>query len=299
MRILITGGRGQLGLALQRALTEHEVFALDLDELDVTDAADIRRVFQRIDPELVIHAAAWTDTAGCEAEPDRAMMVNGEGTRLVAEACRRTDAPMLYVSTNEVFDGRRETPYRESDDPNPLNVYARSKLAGERHVQSLLERYYIVRTAWLYGPGRVSFPEKVLQAARQEGLLRLVTDEVASPTWTVDLAKAIARLIREPAWGVYHLTNSGHCSRLEWGLEVLRLAGLEDVPVEPFSQQEYGSPCRKPAFSVLANVKAAHLSIELRPWQKALQEHFQLAAKQLGIRKAPAPLAKAHEERTG
>ena len=299
MRILITGGRGQLGLALQRALTEHEVFALDIDELDVTDTADIRRVFQWIDPELVIHAAAWTDTTGCEAEPDQAMLVNGDGTRRVAEACRRTDAPMLYVSTNEVFDGHRETPYKEGDDPNPLNAYARSKLAGERHVQLLLKRYYIVRTAWLYGPGRVSFPEKVLQAARQEGRLRLVSDEVASPTWTVDLAKAIARLIRELAWGMYHLTNSGHCSRLEWGLEVLRLAGLAHILVEATTQREFGAPYHKPAFSILANIKATHLGIELRPWREALQEHFRLATKQLGILKAPAPLAKAHEERTG
>jgi len=290
MRILITGGRGQLGLALQRALTEHQVFALDLDELDVTDAANVRRVYYKTQPELVIHAAAWTDTAGCEAQSDRAMMVNGEGSRLVAAACRHTGAVMLYISTNEVFDGRKETPYREGDEPNPLNTYARSKLAGERHVQRLLDRYYIVRTAWLYGPGRVSFPEKIVQAARSQGRLRLVTDEVASPTRTIDLAKAIARLIREPAWGVYHLTNSGYCSRLEWGLEVLRLAGLEDVPVEPTTQQEFGVPYRKPAFSALANNTAARLGIELRPWQQALQEHFQgsRSTQRIGAGRTPA-----------
>ncbi len=279
MRLLITGGRGQLGRALREALYGHDVFALGRAELNVTDVVDIRRVVERIAPDVLVHAAAWTDTAGCEANPERAMMVNGEGSRLLAEACRRTGAAMLYISTNEVFDGLRETPYREGDDPNPLNGYARSKLAGERHVQSLLERYYIVRTAWLYGPGRVSFPEKIVQAARRQGRLQLVTDEVASPTCTVDLAKAIARLIEQPAWGVYHLTNSGHCSRLEWGLEILRLASLRDIPVEPTTQQEYGAPYRKPAFSALANVRAARLGIEMASWQQALREHLSRSAR--------------------
>ncbi len=282
MRLLITGGRGQLGRALREALYSHDVFALGRAELNVTDVVDIRRVVETIAPDVLVHAAAWTDTAGCEANPERAMMVNGEGSRLLAEACRRTGAAMLYISTNEVFDGLRETPYREGDDPNPLNGYARSKLAGERHVQSLLERYYIVRTAWLYGPGRVSFPEKIVQAARRQGRLQLVTDEVASPTWTVDLAKAIARLIEQPAWGVYHLTNSGHCSRLEWGLEILRLAGLRDIPVKPTTQKEYGAPYRKPAFSALANVRAARLGIELPSWQQALREHLSRSARHPG-----------------
>jgi dTDP-4-dehydrorhamnose reductase len=259
-------------------VTGHQLFALGRAELDITDLQDVRRAFDRIRPEIVIHAAAWTDTAGCEANPDRAMMVNGEGSRLLAEACRRAGAALLYISTNEVFDGRRESPYREGDDPNPLNAYARSKLAGERHVQSLLERHWIVRTAWLYGPGRVSFPEKIIQAARRQGRLQLVSDEIASPTWTVDLAKAIARLIEQEAWGVYHLTNSGHCSRLEWGLEILRLAGLADIPVESTTQQDFGAPYRKPAFSALANRRAARLGIALPPWQEALQKHLSPSA---------------------
>lgn len=282
MRVLITGGHGQLARALREAVTGHQLFALGRTELDVTDVVDIRRVVDKIAPDVVIHAAAWTDTAGCESNPERAMMVNGEGSRLVAEACRRTDAALLYISTNEVFDGLRESPYREGDDPNPLNAYARSKLAGERHVRSILERHWIVRTAWLYGLGRVSFPEKIVKAARRQGRLRLVTDEVASPTWTIDLAKAIARLIEHPAWGVYHLTNSGHCSRLEWGLEILRLAGLENVPVEPTTQEEFGAPYRKPAFSALANRRAARLGIALPPWQKALQKHLAPSTRQQG-----------------
>ncbi len=132
-----------------------------------------------------------------------------------------------------------------------------------------------MRTSWLYGSGRVSFPEKIVQAAREQGRLRLVTDEVASPTWTVDLAGAVVRLIQKPAWGVYHLSNGGYCSRLEWAAEILRLSGLEGIPVEATTQREFGVPYRKAAFSALANVRGAHLGIELRLWQEALAEHLQ------------------------
>src|SRR3990172_11505335 len=172
MRILITGGRGQLGRSLEDALAQHQVSALGHEELDITDAEAVAHALDKLRPEAVLHAAAWTDTAGCEADPERATRVNAGGTRTVAEACRDASAVMLYVSTNEVFDGRKREPYTEKDEPNPLNSYARSKLAGERHVQSLLERHHIVRTAWLYGAGRVSFPEKILQAAETSDVLK-------------------------------------------------------------------------------------------------------------------------------
>ncbi|MBI1886282.1 MAG: dTDP-4-dehydrorhamnose reductase [Chloroflexi bacterium] len=282
MRILVTGGRGQLGRALQNALADHETFALGHEELDVTDPVAVRTVFEDVEPDLVVHAAAWTDTGGCEADPQRALAVNAEGARWVAEACRSAGAAMLYVSTNEVFDGEKREPYAEDDRPGPLNAYARSKLEGERAVQAVLDRCYVVRTAWLYGAGRASFPEKIVQAARESGTLKLVTDEIASPTWTNDLARAIARLIREPAPGVYHLTNAGYCSRLDWAKRILELAGMADVPVEPTTQAEFGAPFRKPVFSALANRSAARLGIELRPWEEALADYFAGAAAGLG-----------------
>ena len=149
MRVLITGGQGQLGRAVQAALTGHEVSAPGHAELDVTDAGEVQESLSGFGPEVVIHVAAWTDTAGCEADPARALQVNGEGTRIAAEACARAGAAMLYVSTNEVFGGEKAEPYHEEDEPNPINAYGRSKLEGERYVQSLLERYYVVRTSWL------------------------------------------------------------------------------------------------------------------------------------------------------
>src|SRR3990172_5609216 len=263
MRILITGGRGQLGRSLEDALAQHQVSVLGHDELDITDAEAVARALDKLRPELVIHAAAWTDTAGCEADPERALLVNGEGSGVVAEGCHRAGAAMAYISSNEVFDGTAREPYREDDAPNPGNAYGGSKLDGERLVRSALERHYIVRTAWLYGAGRVSFPEKVLQMAAKAGRLKGVADEIASPTWTADLAG-----------GTSHLTNSGYCSRLEWIEEVLRIRGLAGVGVERSTQEEFGAPYRKPVFSALSLEKARRLGIEMPPWRDALERYL-------------------------
>lgn len=274
MRVLITGGQGQLGRALQAALAGEDVAAPGHAELDVTDRDRVQTALLDFRPDAVIHAAAWTDTAGCERDPARASVVNGEASGIVAEASRHTGAAMVYVSTNEVFDGEKTAPYLEDDAPNPINVYGRSKLQGEQHVREATDQFCIVRTSWLYGPGRDSFPEKILAAARAQKALRLVTDEVASPTWTVDLAEAIVGIVRARAEGVFHLTNEGSCSRKQWAEEVLRLAGLDDVPIEPATQSEYDAPFRKPPYSALANVRAAALGIKLRPWRLALADHM-------------------------
>jgi dTDP-4-dehydrorhamnose reductase len=272
MRILITGGRGQLGQELRAAFAAHTVSAPGHAELDVTDAGSVGRAVDAFRPELVIHAAAYTDTRGCEADPALAMRVNGDGTRHVALACRQAGAALLYISTNEVFDGAKGEPYLETDEPRPVNAYGRSKLAGEEHVWSLLQKSYVVRTAWLYGGGR-DFLARVLQAATGE--LPMVTDEVASPTWARDLAQAIARLVEQDAPpGVYHLTNGGGCSRFQWAERVLALAGRQDVVLRPVTQAEYGAPYRKPAFSELANTAAAALGVVLRPWLEALAAYL-------------------------
>jgi len=280
----VTGGQGQLGRALQQALAGHEVVSLGHQELEITDEAQVRRTIEEIYPALVIHAAAWTDTLGCEADPDRALRINGKGAGLVAEACAREDAVMLYVSSNEVFDGTRREPYREEDTPNPVNNYGRSKLEGERRVQSALSHHYIVRTAWLYGGGN-DFPAKIMRAAAKEGALKVVTDEVASPTWATHLAQAIAKLILRPIWGIYHLTNDGFCSRMEWARKILELAGLRAVGLEATTQEKFGAAYRKPAFSALGNSNAAKLGIELPAWEKALEEY-------LAGSKATSPISK-------
>jgi dTDP-4-dehydrorhamnose reductase len=283
MCILITGGQGQLGRALQTALEGEDVWAPGHTELDVNDRRQLQAAMERWRPDTLIHAAAWTDTAGCERDPARAMRDNGEAPGLVAEACRENGATMVYISSNEVFDGDTRVPYVEDDAPNPINVYGCSKLEGELRVRAALEPYTIVRTSWLYGPGRISFPEKILTAAKERGFLKLVTDEAASPTWTVDLAAGIVKLVRKQALGIFHLTNEGYCSRKEWAEEVLRLAG-ENVLVESTTQSEFGAPFGKPAFSALANVNANVLGVTLRPWQEALADHLQLTSLTQGTR---------------
>jgi dTDP-4-dehydrorhamnose reductase len=277
MRVLITGGHGQLGHALHGALTEDDVSAPGHSDLDVTDRTAVKRLVEEFRPDVVIHSAAWTDTAGCETDPERAIAVNAIGAGHVAEACATVGATIVYVSTNEVFDGEALEAYDENSTSRPLNSYGLSKLAGERAVAMALERHAIVRTSWLYGPGRSSFPEKVLASAGEDGKLRMVTDEVASPTCTLDLAAAIARLITTEPRGVFHLVNAGGCSRLEWAEAILETAGMAAIQVEAVTQADFGAPYRKPAFSVLANSRAAALGIEMRPWRVALDDYFRLS----------------------
>ena len=281
MRIFVTGNRGQLGRELTpcltaggRALSAHVVEGGDLPELDITDADTTRRTIEAARPDIVIHAAALTDTRLCEDDPDLARRVNGLGTRNVALACRDAGAALLYVSTNEVFDGLKRESYVESDAPNPVNAYGRSKLEGEEEARALVERLYIVRTAWLYGGGSRDFPAKMLAAASRQAELTVVTDEVATPTLARDLSDAIARLVEIGVYGVYHLTNSGECSRFEWAREVLRLAGRSDVVMKQTTLAEYNAYPPKPPYTALHNEAGARLGITLRPWQDALAEHF-------------------------
>jgi len=273
MRIFITGNRGQLGSELMRALASHDVAGGDLPEFDIRDADLTHRLIVEHHSDIVIHTAALTDTRLCETDPDLAHAVNVEGTRNIALACREAGAALVYVSTNEVFDGTKGTPYVESDEPHAINVYGRSKLEGEQAALSTLHRCYIVRTAWLYGAGR-DFPAKILAAAEQHTELMLVTDEVATPTLAADLASAIAQLIQHSEYGIYHFTNAGECSRYDWAREVLRLAGRDDVVLKPTTLAEFKPFPSKPPYTALANTAGDCLGITLRPWQEALAAHF-------------------------
>jgi len=274
MRIFVTGNRGQLGRELMRAFPEHAVDGGDLPELDVTDADSTRRTIEAARPDVVVHAAALTDTRLCEDDPELAHRVNGLGTRNVAIACRDAGAALVYVTTNEVFDGLKGEPYVESDEPNPINAYGRSKLEGEEKARALVERLYVVRTAWLYGGGSRDFPSKILAAASQQPELTVVTDEVATPTLARDLAEAIAQIVERQVYGVYHFTNSGECSRFEWAREILRLAGRTDVVIKPSTLAAYDPYPPKPPYTMLRNEAGTRLGVTLRAWQDALIEHL-------------------------
>ncbi len=278
LRITITGSEGQLGRALQSVLGENELSPLDLPGCDITDPACIRQAIADFGPDVVIHCAAYTNVDGCQLDPDLAYRVNTLGTHNVALAARAVGAAMVHISTNEVFDGRKGEPYLEFDPPNPISVYARSKAAAEFYVRSLLDRFYIVRTAWLYARGGNNFVTKIIRAADQRGRLAVVADEVSSPTYAPDLAGAIARLIRTEHYGIYHFTNEGLCSRYEWAAKILELSGRGHVPIEPITTADYPRPAPPPLYSPIRNFCAATmLGIRLRPWEEALQAYFDQA----------------------
>jgi dTDP-4-dehydrorhamnose reductase len=273
MRIVITGSAGQLGRALQAVLHADELLLLDLPEHDLTDCAATQHAIAEFQPHCVIHAAAFTNVDRCEIEPELAYRVNALTAQNVALACRDCKAAMLYVSTDYVFDGTKGEPYWEWDHPNPQSVYARSKLAGEYVTQSILHRFYVARTAWLYGHGAKNFVTSVLKLASERDQLQYVTDEVGSPTYAPDLAKALCKLIQRPIYGIYHLTNAGVCSRYEWAKAILELAGRPDYPILP--TQGYQRAAKVPARCELRNLAAAtQYGITMRPWREALADYF-------------------------
>jgi dTDP-4-dehydrorhamnose reductase len=266
-RILVTGAKGMLGRALREQCPSGcEVLAVDVEEMDVTSAQEVRRCFAEFGPEVVIHCAAMTDVDGCEADPDAAHRVNVAGTRNVVEACGA--ARLIHVSTDFVFDGRRETPYAEEDAPAPISVYGRTKLAAEGCVRERGGNHAVVRTAWTFAPWGRNFVRSILKAAREKGRLRVVTDQVGSPTYAPDLAAALWQLIATDQRGVFHLTNSGIVSRYDFAREIVAAAGMGNVPVEPIESEELNQPAPRPAFSALANTKLP----ALRHYREALAD---------------------------
>jgi len=273
MRILITGANGQLGIALQRALGDHDLTLIDLPEVDITDREALAAVFAAAGPELVVHCAAYTDVDGCARNPELAYRVNATGTQNVALACQSAGAALVHISTNEVFAGDEPGGYEEWMPLAPRNPYGRSKAAAEAHVRALLGRAYIVRTAWLYAPDGRNFIHAILRRARETGTVRVVTDEVGNPTYAPDLAAAIAQLIATRQYGTYHFVNSGACSRWAFANEILRQAGVAATNV-PILSSAYPRASTPPPFAALHNRAGAALGITLRPWPEALADYL-------------------------
>lgn len=270
MRVLVTGGHGQLGRALLRtAPAGMEVVALGSSDCDVTDPATVRAIVARIEPELIVHCAAWTDVDGCERHPERAWRVNALGAQHVATACAEAGAVLVYISTNYVFDGERDEPYHEFDRPNPLSVYGASKLAGEEVVRALCPRHAIVRTAMLYDAHSRNFVTTVLRLAREQPRLRMVADQYGNPTFVDDLARALWQLVVQPAYGTFHLINQGAASWYEWAVAVLELLDLA-VPVDPIPASEFRRAARPPRNGVLTSLAAPALGIIMPDWRDAL-----------------------------
>ncbi len=274
MRTLIFGARGQLGRDLTQVFDAHgEVRAVDLPETDITDATALKRLCDAFGPELLVNAAAYTDVRGAEQDLKNAFLVNEAGARNVSEVGEYFGAAVIYFSTDYVFDGKKRTPYVPDDATGPLGVYGQSKLAGEQRTLEANGRHFIVRTAWLYGPGGENFPEKILRAARERDQLQVVDDETGSPTHTWDLAEAALALAQTTAYGVYHAVNAGHCTRFELARQVLCSAGI-DTPVVPGKTDPVTAGVARPAYSVLdTQALTEACGYTPRSWQDAL-EHY-------------------------
>jgi dTDP-4-dehydrorhamnose reductase len=283
MKIVLTGARGMLASDLIPCLTKyrHEVIALTKEELDVTDEASVSSVLSAHRPNIVIHPAAYTKVDLAESESDQAFRINGEGTENVARACKQHEVPMLFVSTDYVFDGEKESPYQTNDPTNPLSVYGKSKLAGEQAVMRHLNRFYIVRTSWLYGRNGRNFVETMLNKADQGSPLRVVADQWGCPTSTVSLSEIICDLILTEAWGIHHGTDEGVTTWYEFARAIVQ----GRVSVDAIETKDFPTPAKRPKYSVLDKSSLPESTRrKLVTWQKALENY--LASKQ--------PLAATH-----
>jgi dTDP-4-dehydrorhamnose reductase len=291
--VAVTGANGRLGRALSAALTEagYDARRWQRPQFDLDKPRSVAGVVMQHQPTLVYHCAAWTDVDGCAREPALAMLRNSEATEALALACASAGAGLVYLSTNEVFDGDRRDGhgYREQDEPSPGNAYGRSKLAGELAVEHAFSsrvarehRFWIVRASWLFGPPGNDFPTKIVAAARAlapAGVLRVVEDEHGRPTLAADLAMALLRLPQIARPGIYHLANGGVVSRFEWARRTVEQC-VPGTSLSAIAQADYQRPSRPPRWGVLDTGLAESLGISLRPWPEAFADYLpELCAK--------------------
>jgi dTDP-4-dehydrorhamnose reductase len=275
LRVVVTGASGLLGQSLSKILKEnHEVIAVDIDDYDLSAVSSISEI-TKTRPEWVCHLAAFTDVDRCETDPERAYQSNVIGTRNVAVACREARCPMLYVSTDYVFDGESRKPYGVDARPNPLSMYGRTKLIGEWFVERHVHERLIVRSSWLFGDGGRNFVETILTLSEKKNVLDVVDDQVGSPTYSEDLASALKKLIEKKAFGTHHVTNSGDCTWYDLAVAILRLAGRSECEVKRTSSSALGRPARRPGYSVLDNNSYHQVTGDtLRGWEEALAEYL-------------------------
>lgn len=276
MRILVTGVKGQLGYDVMNELAkrEHTGIGVDVEEMDITDAAKVEQVIKESEVEAVIHCAAYTAVDAAEDNAELCHKINAEGTENIAKVCKELDLKMIYISTDYVFNGEGTRPWEPDDEREPLNVYGQAKYEGELAVEKYLEKYYIVRIAWVFGVNGKNFIKTMLNLSETHDELSVVNDQIGSPTYTYDLAKLLVDMVETDKYGRYHATNEGLCTWYEFATEIFRQAGKE-ITVHPVTSEQFPSKARRPHNSRMSKDKLEANGFDRLPtWQDALHRYL-------------------------
>ena len=279
MRVAIIGANGQLGMDLMKAFGDLDTVPLNHGDIEISDMDSVSRVLSLMKPAVIVNTAAYHKVDDCEKNPERSFQVNAIGALNLARVAQDLKSELVHISTDYVFDGKKAQPYVETDLPRPLNVYAASKVAGEHFIAAYSERHYVVRSSGLYGHNKCrakgrNFIDTMLALARDGKEIRVVQDEVLTPTYTYHLALQVRELVKTGSYGLYHATNNGECSWYEFAGEIFKNAGLKPN-VQPVSAKQFPSPIKRPSYSVLDNAALRPLGIEKMPhWKESLEHYF-------------------------
>ena len=276
MRVLVTGVKGQLGYDVVKECEKRNIEAVgvDIEEMDITDKDSVNRVIKEAKVDAVIHCAAYTAVDAAEDNVEICRRVNAEGTENIAKICKELDLKMIYISTDYVFDGKGTRPWEPDDERAPLNVYGQTKYEGELAVQNNLEKYFIVRIAWVFGVNGKNFIKTMLRLAQDHDSLTVVNDQFGSPTYTYDLARLLVDMVLTDKYGIYHATNEGICTWYEFACEIFKQAGI-DIKVTPVSASEYKAKATRPENSRMSKEKLSENGFERLPsWQDALSRYL-------------------------
>lgn len=276
MKVLVTGVKGQLGYDVVNELKKrnHEAIGVDISEMDITDSNSVERVITKVKPDAVIHCAAYTAVDAAEENKELCMKVNAGGTENIAKVCKEIDAKMIYISTDYVFDGEGERPWKPEDGRAPLNVYGQSKYEGELAVEKYLEKYFIVRIAWVFGVNGNNFIKTMLKLGEAKDEISVVNDQIGSPTYTYDLARLLVDMVESDKYGKYHATNEGLCTWYEFACEIFKQAGVE-VKVEPVTSDMFPSKAKRPHNSRMEKSKLDENGfVRLPDWKDALSRYL-------------------------
>ena len=278
MRVLVTGVKGQLGYDVVKELEKrgHQPIGVDREEMDLMNNEVIRTYIMNLRPEAIIHCAAYTAVDKAEEEVEICYQINAEAVKVIAECAKELDVKLIYISTDYVFDGTKEGEYVETDLPNPINVYGASKLKGEQYVQSLLEKYYIVRISWVFGENGNNFIKTMLRLGLERDELNIIDDQIGSPTYTADLAPLLVEMMEKTKYGIYHATNEGFCSWYEFANEIFKQSGI-DVKTNPITTDQYPTAAKRPMNSRMSKKKLVEAEFkELSKWKQSVSYYIRL-----------------------